>query len=551
MGDQERRWEIVEADCIRYLASLPEDSQDAGVTDPPYLIGFMGKGFDTQDGLHVDPVRSYSWHLRWATEIFRVLKPGAHLLAFGGARTWHRLTCAVEDSGFEIRGSIDWIYSTGFPKSYNVAMGIDKASGAPDRAVKFTVAGGDLPSPRDGARGPWVPDSEEAEEWGGWGTALKPAHEPILIARKPLEGTITENVLKWGTGAMNIEACRVGTDSITSHGGRTNQLPGDARTGRQAGMFSARSPALEPSIHTGRWPPDVVLTHSLSCVPTGTKIVRNQGGNLTGDEPSSLDRSDLFNGFGARGEWTRYGGENGREVVENWACAPDCPVGILDRQSGVSRQTARILHDRTEPRGEGDFGFRGGNRAIPYEDQGGASRFFPTFSWQTEEVSLIYAPKASRSEREAGVLGDPTAKDGIMAAGGTPGWKCRKCGHWKVSGSPCVCAEPDFERVQFDRLPIRNTHPTVKPIGLCRWLIRLVTPNGGTVLDPFAGSGSIGCAAVIEGIRYLGIERESAYVKIANERIAYWQIIPPSQAPTSTLVETRKPAVTLDHFGGP
>jgi len=301
-------------DCLAVLKTLDDASVDAVVTDPPYLIDFMGKGWDSADGIAGKPEV-------WA-ECLRVLKPGGHLLAFGATRTYHRMACAIEDAGFEIRDSIHWMYGSGFPKSLNI---------------------GD-----------------------GRGTALKPAHEPVVVARKPLAGTVAANVERYGTGALNIDASRVGTTDNTSrkcndpgyglmHGDRPRGTPDDTHGGHEA----------------GRWPPNIVLSHTEDCTES--------------------------------------------------ACDETCAVAELDRQSDSS------------------------------------SRFFPVFRYQA---------KASRSER-----GDT------------------------------------------------NVHPTVKPIALMEWLVTLVTPPGGIVLDPFMGSGTTGVAAVRKGFRFVGIEREDEYLAIARARI--------------------------------
>ena len=270
---QDNSARIIVADCVKYLKTLSENSLDSCVCDPPYGLEFMGKewdrlwggkqednpdGFTGSDGVRrskTNPVSAIlgrppvyeagtaaqAWHLRWATEVFRVLKPGGHLLAFGGTRTYHRLACAVEDAGFEIRDTIDWVYSTGFPKSHDLAKNIDKqagligdlgrarnVAGKGDREdIILGKGGGGELSLRSDYGFVYDPKAPESKEWSGWGTALKPAHEPILVARKPLIGTVAENVLKHGTGALNVDATRVGVDQITSHGGRTK--PADRR----------------------------------------------------------------------------------------------------------------------------------------------------------------------------------------------------------------------------------------------------------------------------------------------------------------------------------
>ena len=198
---------------------MPEGSVDAVVTDPPYELAFMGRAWDAT-GVAFDVE---TWR-----HAYRVLKPGGHLLAFGGTRTYHRLACAIEDAGFEIRDSIMWIYGSGFPKSHDVSKAIDKAAGA-EREVLSSFArqgrsGGILGQKTAIIREITSPSTSEAQEWAGWGTALKPAHEPIVVARKPLIGTVAANVLRYGTGGMNIDECRVGDEVICNHGGGRNDV---------------------------------------------------------------------------------------------------------------------------------------------------------------------------------------------------------------------------------------------------------------------------------------------------------------------------------------
>jgi hypothetical protein len=239
-------------DCREVLKALPAESIHSCVTDPPYGLSFMGKGWD-----HGVPGVEF-----W-TEVMRVLKPGAHLLAFGGTRTYHRLACAIEDAGFEVRDCIMWIYATGFPKSHDVSKGIDKAAGAEREIVgsKMGLPGYSL-APDKGRGVPCVAhgDSEKecsitapatpaARQWQGWGTALKPAHEPIIVARKPLIGTVAENVLRHGTGAINVDGCRVGSEQTVTI--RNGDSGGKSAFGRDERKFSRINPP-------GRWPANII-----------------------------------------------------------------------------------------------------------------------------------------------------------------------------------------------------------------------------------------------------------------------------------------------------
>lgn len=367
---------------MNVLFTLDAESIQSCVTDPPYGLGFMGKKWDVGD-ISFQPET-------WAA-VARVLKPGAHLLAFGGTRTFHRLAVAIEDAGFEIRDTVMWVYGSGFPKSHNVANSLDKMHGAANRG--HAIASGSKYHPTTGkARAPgdhldpYEARTEQGKGWEGWGTALKPAWEPIIVARKPLIGTVAENVAAHRTGALNIDGCRVpGAKPDTTRG-----------AGGQHGRFSeigAQGRIIDDG--RGRWPANLIH-----------------------------DGSD--------------------EVL---AAFPD------SNGSG---------HARVLKRGKRDDGWGMADAPGELRDAGtgSAARFF-------------YCAKASKSDRNDG---------------------CEK-----------------------------NNHPTVKPTELMRYLCRLVTPPGGTVLDPFMGSGSTGRGAVMEGLRFIGIEREAEYLEIAKARIAACQ----------------------------
>ena len=400
---------IVRGEAIQVMRQLDAASVDAIVTDPPYGLGFMGKAWDD-----LPPGEE------WARECLRVLKPGGHMLAFGGTRTWHRLAVAIEDAGFEIRDSIAWLYGSGFPKSLDVGKAIDKAArGVPQGGSDPTSpnhgkyrttttegkrwdgdagqgygAGGSrfLADGREGgsATDRAVSGSADpvADRWQGWGTALKPAHEPIIVARKPLVGTVAQNVQAHGTGALNIDACRVGDDTSRAdrYGGKV------AHGGSEGYRLHNRT---EPFVAVpGRWPANVVLD-------------------------------------------------------EDQAAALDAQSG--NRKSGYMKPET----DRKTRQGAAYGKFSARTATETYGDQGGASRFF-------------YVAKAPKNERP--VVG------GIA-------------------------------------------HPTVKPLSLMRWLVRLVTPPGGTVLDPFAGSGTTLEAAILEGFSVIGIEREAEYLPLIKVRL--------------------------------
>lgn len=377
------------------LATLDAESIDVIVTDPPYELGFMGKSWD-KSGVAFDPA---TW-----VECLRVLKPGGHMLAFGGSRTFHRIAVAIEDAGFEIRDTLMWLYGSGFPKSLDVSKAIDRAAGvkrevtrigqtkAPELAGKFDLATSETRERRDSSATP------EAEQWDGWGTALKPAWEPIIMARKPFRGNVATNVLTHGTGAINIDACRIEGDAWS----RPNR-----RTALGIMNDDCRQPTpMDGESHAGgRWPANLILDETAAAM-------------------LDAETSDLHSaGFHQNGNETRNGSTS---------------------MFGIGNATGS---------------------QIRHGDSGGASRFF-------------YTAKSSTSERHAGL---------------------------KANG---------------------NTHPTVKPIGLMRWLVRLISPPGGTVCDPFVGSGTTGCAIVLEPelqLSFIGIDNESAHIAIADSRIEHWR----------------------------
>jgi site-specific DNA-methyltransferase (adenine-specific) len=405
--------EIRTGDCLDVLRTLPADSVDAIVTDPPYGLSFMGKRWDYD----VPSVEV------WA-ECLRVLKPGGHLLAFAGTRTQHRMAVRIEDAGFEIRDMIAWVYGSGFPKSLDVSKAIDKAAGAereivgvhPDAAKRtsgtVTASGWETPSRCNDIT---APATEAARQWAGWGTALKPALEPITVARKPLIGTVAENVLAHGTGALNVDGCRVE--------GAPPSVPQpvfNSPTGRTYGMKTGEGRNGEMSQAAGRWPANLIHDGS-------------------------------------------------EEVVGLFPQTAAAKSAERGERSGVNT----------------NFGGSGGVRG--HDDNGGsAARFF-------------YCAKASKADRDEGCEG--------MEARITKAFE---------GGQIASAKTPE---AMGGKRTTRNHHPTVKPTDLMRYLCRLVTPPGGTVLDPFMGSGSTGKAAMLEGFGFIGIERDPEYVKIAEARI--------------------------------
>jgi len=427
--------ELHHGDCLDVLATLPDNNIDAVVTDPPYGLEFMGKHWDTG---------AIAFDYKVWRHCLRVLKPGGHLLAFGGTRTWHRLACAIEDAGFEIRDSIAWLYGSGFPKSLDVSKAFDRAAGelAPE-SVKFTVAGySHAPdkflhtAPSKGYIPP-QPVTDAAKQWQGWGTALKPAHEPIIVARKPLEGTVAANVLAWGTGALNIDACRIGVGEPVQGRGSAGMGYGGSKDKYQLGEGRIYGAA-------GRWPTNVVLDET---------------------QAAELDKQSGF--------------------------SKSPPIGSLAHTKG-GNTIGTFAHEGREPSPNG------------HGDSSGASRFFPTFK---------YEPKAPSTERPNYAAEGETRSSYAQK-------RCRLCGKQPVNSRPsskCRCDAPDL--APDPAMLNVVSHPTVKPVDLMRWLIRLVTPPGGTVLDPFAGSGTTGEAAIKEHKHAILIEREDTYVPLIVARL--------------------------------
>jgi site-specific DNA-methyltransferase (adenine-specific) len=386
----------------------------------------MGKSWDNS-GI------AYSVEL-WQ-QCLRVLKPGGHLLAFGGTRTWHRLAVAIEDAGFEIRDNIAWLYGSGFPKSHNISKAIDKLHGAEREVI------GRNPNSRENAtkdntlyesgtvgKTDFITEAntDDAKKWDGWGTALKPAHEPIVVARKPLIGTVAENVLKHGVGGLNIDATRIGTGDDRSQGGASK-----VGSYWQSGAGSSDRPT------EGRWPANIILDE------TTAELL---------DEQSGVSKSV----------------SGGRSTGRNFG---------QEMHNSFSKDRARTGH----------------------ADSGGASRFF-------------YVAKASKRDRNEG-LENIEGKE-ISAKGNGLARTCNTCGASTLDG--CACPDRTFSN------PVRqNFHPTVKPTALMQYLIRLVTPEGGVVLDPFAGSGSTGKAAILEGKRFIGIELTAEYLPIIEGRLKH------------------------------
>ncbi len=471
---------------------LGEHVVDAIVCDPPAGIGFMQKGWDADKG------GRDAW-IRWLAETlapaFRALKPGGHALVWAIPRTSHWTAMALELAGFEIRDVVMHLFGTGFPKSLSVSkaiddrLGVERRPAAPDpnQSCAWLKAGEPCQGHDSGhSQGPTfhaAPTSAgslEAAQWEGWGTALKPAAEHWILVRKPLAGTVASNVLAFGTGGLNVDACRIGDAGGTCRDGRAT-MPNDAGWANMRGHGIAE-------LNAGRWPANVVLSHAEGCVAVGTAIARGDNrGDPGGRRPGGF--GDVGAASGDVAPNARVYGDS--EVVV-YACVPGCPVRQLDGQAGDRKSGARragVRQGHRQNRTYGDQAGDGGPAIAP--SAGGASRFF-------------YVAKPPAREREAGCDHLP-AKSGGEATGrvdGSAGTQNPRAGAGRGGGR-------------------RNFHPTVKSIDLMRWLVRLITPPGGIVLDPFCGSGSTGVAALAEGAMFIGVELTPDYVPIAEARLRH------------------------------
>ncbi len=510
------RWEVREGDALEVLRGMPEASIDALVTDPPAGISFMNRAWD---GMRGGRAQWVAWLAEVMREALRAMKPGAHGLVWALPRTSHWTGTAMEDAGFEVRDRISHFFASGFPKSRDVSKAIDEEVGAtrpvvgrhPSPASSAAMAGA-VSMGADCQPAPMLtaPATEEAARWAGWGTALKPSVEDWWLVRKPLDGTVAGNVVRHGTGAVNVDACRVPlvgervheveSDPATLRGVGLGVTPGANRTAEEMRRAQAESIARTNSL--GRWPAHLALSHGAGCVRVGTRTVKaSDARRADGTVSAALGANGIYRGGNDDGSVVKnhgYGGEHGTEDVEEWRCAEDCPVRMLDEQSGAVGGAAPVRG--TEPTASGFsgavLGTAPGTRTSPapfYGDVGAASRFF-------------FVAKPSSAERDAGLddlrKRDPGELTGRVA--GRPGTTNPRAGaRASASGGR------------------RNVHPTVKPVALMRWLVRMITPPGGLVLDPFAGSGTTGCAALLEGFRFLGVEREAEYLPILEARLRY------------------------------
>ena len=537
---------VLAGDCLDLLATLEADSLDACVTDPPYELGFMGRAWD-RSGVAFLPDT-------WRT-VFRVLKPGAHLLAFGGTRTSHRMVCAIEDAGFEIRDSLAWLYGSGFPKSLDVSKAIDRAAGAVREVVgldpqsarrnkttsKFSGVYGAID---DAASCPLTaPATSEAAAWTGWGTALKPAHEDIILARKPLVGTVAANVLRHGTGAINVDACRVGMNGEVV---KTGQGTSDRIYGGGNGLRPAEMGTQAFTSHAqGRWPANVLHDGSDEVEAAFAAFGDAPGQQrYVGPEHGKRDSVNCYGDYGARPptppradtgtasrffkscpyseeEWTAYiNASDAAQTIDlqselavsalSNAAAQSTPPWVLHSQSyrapstSVSVSALRMACASVTAMTQNialnaSLGQRQEKHTLASSLVVCVAILKPT------DITTITLDLPTSNGSAANVTFDITPPNmGLGAKDLAQGSRL----HYSAKATAADRAD--------------SRHPTVKPVDLMRWLVRLVTPPGGTVLDPFAGSGTTGEAAMLEGFNALLMERDPQHAADIRHRIARW-----------------------------
>ena len=491
---EKKKYGVVNADCLEAMRKMPDNCVDAVVTDPPYGLGFMGKNWD-----HGVPGVEF-----WK-EALRIAKPGAHLLSFGGTRTFHRIACAIEDAGWEIRDCIMWLYGQGFPKSMDISKAIDKKLGA-KRAERAGVGdhegtvdfGMKNRCPKCGKpyfsanpctcpRDDLVPITDEAKKWSGWGTCLKPAFEPIVLARKPLEGTVVENVMKHGVGGLNIDECRVPSDEpVVVHSpaketlydsGHENmgtwvdnrgRFPANIIHDGSEEVLDAFDNRLKPSFEP------IVLARKPIEGTVADNVLKYGTGGINIDE-CRVSTTDNLNGGAYCKDGHRekglYGQDRDAKGSGMFAEGKTCDTEFK-QPSG--RFPANVIHDGSKEVVE----------LFPDNVKGG--------TWNNT--------KGARHFENNGKPTEYTNKGSDNSVGSAARF--------------FYCAKASKSEKGKD-----NPHPTVKPLELMKYLIKMVAPKGALVLDPFMGSGSTGVAAVQIDRRFIGIEKEEEYFNYAKKRI--------------------------------
>ena len=447
---------IINGDCLEEMKKMEDNSVDSIVTDPPYGLSFMGKKWD------YDVPSKELW-----IEAMRVLKPGGHLLSFAGSRTYHRMAVNIEDAGFEIRDQIMWVYGSGFPKSHNIGKAVDKTLGAEREVVgtvKITGHGKDNVKHGTQNRNKLEFDklsdkaiTPEAKKYEGWGTALKPAHEPIVVARKPFKGTVAENVLKYGTGGINIDGCRVGTEEI-----KINQVDLTEAHGNNLGAGTKQPFTGEVKKVQGRFP-----------------------ANFIHDGIETKWARFFYCAKASRSERNK-----GLEGLEDKDVSTRSKEVLLRSNDVTKEQMYEVGNYIKEQMNEKNINVKTLNKEFDYV--AGCNW------WLSKNPNNIRIINPSDYKKAKEVLKLDDRYDNLLLSN--------------------LYTEPK-SIVDIASKSNKNNHPTVKPVALMQYLVRLVTPTKGIVLDPFMGSGTTGIACNLEGFDFIGIEISEEYCKIAQARL--------------------------------
>lgn len=480
--------------CLDHLEFMPDNSVDSIVTDPPYGLSFMGKKWDYD----VPAVEI------WA-ECLRVLKPGGHLLAFAGTRTQHRMAINIEDAGFEIRDMIAWVYGSGFPKSHNLK-----------------------------------------DDWEGWGTALKPALEPITVARKPFKGTIAANVQAHGTGGLNIDGCRVGDEVVSTHSRGSNgafpKRPGET-SAEESGRKQDQREGLDHSERNGRWPANLVHDGSdavMAAFPAnagaqapvkGTEDSAASTGNVTGKR--ARVKGAFHGDSGSAARFFKQVEVTDAEWLENLSPAliAGSTLSLSKLADAIAQSDAAIS---ALPEGRQLNVLKAPSTSVTLSESKLIATSVITAIQSIASASLLaqQPERLSLSRSHVSVVAHQTPTGTMtITASLSSSAGCAESITFSITPKSLVAGEKGCEQSsarfmycakasKADRGP-ENNHPTVKPTDLMAYLCRLVTPPGGIVLDPFMGSGSTGKAAIREGFRFTGIEMDPEYLAIAEARIKH------------------------------
>jgi len=514
---------LIEGDCIQELKKLSDNSIDACITDPPYELGFMGKKWD-KTGI------AYQASL-WQ-EVLRVLKPGGHLLSFGGSRTYHRMACAIEDAGFEIRDCIMWVYGSGFPKSLNIGKAVDKLQGNERKKVGSGKSGKpeshtsslNMSQVEHNTFGGEFNVTKGTSEWEGWGTALKPAHEPIVLARKPLsEKTVAKNVLKWGTGGINIDGCRVALDgsenmnavqkgNIYGSGdiyGKAEQKH-TTQTYKPEGRFPAnfihdgsqQVMDLFPNVKTGSIKP-----HKQKQDPNILYAPKYINATFSGDSGSAA----RFFYCAKASKKERNRGITGLTLELEVCQCEDNMEQVISLEKGISELIAGTGYEwNTTSCGNEKMGKS--QKDIVSIILMATNKTTPSKTWSALTLPLTREFIVGVTKIAVG-CGLSLA---VNADNSSPLQSIMKESLELARGVKSAASETQLKISVKEN---RNGHPTIKPLALMKYLVKLISREGQTVLDPFLGSGTTGIACKELKREFIGIEKEKEYIEIAKRRI--------------------------------